>query len=107
MSGTAFSRAAAVLHRDRNLSVPATYTPAGGGAPVQLRVVLGQPTDVVAGLGGGAATAGQAYASILQADVPERPGRNATLIVDGKTYTVAAPAQSDPRRLAWKVVLGG
>ena len=101
----AFAAAARALHRDPNLSVPATYTPAGGGDAVQLRVILGQPTDVVSGLPGGRTTAGQAYASILQADVPARLVKGCTLTINGDTHGIASPAAEDPRRLTWKVIL--
>lgn len=48
---TVFTAAAAVLHADVNLSVPATYRQAGQGAGVTVRIIRNQASDLATPFG--------------------------------------------------------
>ena len=97
---TAFDTAAADLFADDNLSVAGTYTPAGGGAPVAVRVVLTWHDPVIAMFHGPGVRAAGRTVLLATAQVPTRPSKGATIVVGSTTYVVG-DVQGDALGLTW------
>ncbi len=96
---TAFATAAADLFADDNLSVAGTYTPAGGGPPVAVRVVLRQH-DPVIDLGTTRVRAPGWTIRLSAAEVPMRPTKGASIADGVQTYSVR-DVQGDGLGLTW------
>jgi hypothetical protein len=94
------------------LAADALYTPAGGGAPVALRVMPVVKDAVLDDFGGRTLQTGRSF-DLLTSDVPARPEKGATLaLLDGagnvmETCTLTEPALSiDSLRAVWRCVTG-
>ena len=103
----AFTAAVDVLHRDPNLSVAGTYTPAGG-VPVAVRLILTRhDPDMEFGLG--TVQSPGLKAMLRAADVPTRPEANVAVVAIGSgphagTYLVAS-VHEDTTSTAWDLHL--
>lgn len=86
---TAFAAAAAVLAADPNIGADATFTAAGGGGPVAIRVVFSRPEDAIGGLDGPRGIAFAASVMVPAAALAVRPARGDTIATGGTTYQVA------------------
>jgi hypothetical protein len=99
-----FANAMVVLFADQNLSVPALYTPAGGGPTVSLRAIIADPGKEITGLGALSASASALTADVLIADVPDKPRRGATLETSAASFKIGE-CRPDGRGLRWRMAL--
>lgn len=96
---TVFATALATLHKDPNLSTPATLTRAVGGN-VSCRVILSQPQEEFAGQRSKAIEAG-----ITSADLAGVvPAVGDSLVISSTTYRVS-DVQQDVLALSWTLTL--
>jgi hypothetical protein len=97
---TAFDRAAATLHRDKNLGMDAYYrVPPAPFPDAPIRVIISTPTDAL-----GAVIAGTVAADVLCADAT--PERGAELRIGAATYRVES-ADRDAQATSWRCSLSG
>lgn len=93
------------LFRDPSLSTTGAYTPAGGSSRA-VRVIYVEAYDAVIGSSANMTTvAQQEAAELLQSEVPDKPGRGATLAFSGRSYAIRSAATSQKRGMTWRVVL--
>lgn len=98
---TAFAAAEAVLHADRNLSIPATYRQAGRGAGVAVRIIRSAGGGLAQAFGRDLRVTQDASISVLASDCAPAKGdvwelADGTLLtatdversVEGGSYTV-------------------
>jgi hypothetical protein len=89
---TAFARAAAVLHRDRHMSVPVsiTFTARAGrtvpSAPVECTGIPSQPEEPAAGQGNFGQMTRRTAVSIALADLPIPPEKGDAITMGGTAY---------------------
>jgi hypothetical protein len=100
---SAFDLAAATLHADPNLSTAADYR-RSPGAWAALRVLLSQPDEIAAGLGGIGARAGTLTAEVIGADTGLTPARGDELRIGATLYAVEE-AQRDVLGITWRLTL--
>jgi hypothetical protein len=86
---SAFAAAAAVLASDANIGADATYTPAGGGASLAVRVIPTRPQEPIGAMDGPRSIAVAASVVIAASAVTAPPARGAALVFGGVAYTVA------------------
>ena len=92
---SAFAAAAAVLAADPNLGTDATFTPAGGGGSLALRVVLSRPEEAMGALDALRGLAGSARAMVPASALTAAPVRGDAITIGGTAYLVAEAAQDE------------
>lgn len=99
---TVFADAALALFEDPNMGTTGLYTPVVGAA-ITVKVLRGanrvNAFTVGEGQGGGVMTA---PFSLLASEVPVKPARDATLVVDDVSYTVES-VEPAYRGLMWRL----
>lgn len=95
---SAFDHAASVIFRDANVTVAATYTPAGGTA-TGVRVVRQAPVMDM-GFGNSRVSSESVTFQVRRADVAE-PRSGDVIVCDGQTRIVQGEPDLDAERLVW------
>lgn len=100
----AFRTGMARLFADPNLGAPAFYVTAEGYPALRCRVIVSNPTGELTSLGTLRMAAPSAAVDILQSDLPERPRRGASVVVQDREFRVEE-VTADNRNLRWHLVL--
>ncbi len=100
---TAFAAAVALMFRDPNMAVAASYTAPSGGAAVPVRLIRRSP-DIREDFGGSRVQVSSHLADVQVAELanPEQGGR---IAVGSEFFRITAPPQADRERLVWTLEL--